>query len=181
MPVSKILKERTSGKPEPNGRRDEMDTPEVIKQIVYISHGSKNLDPQDVEDILEIARAKNHQLDITGFLLFNGKSFVQLLEGPPENVTRLYGQIEADPRHERSQIILEHMSTSRLLSNWSMAYSYLDGPDSGVFGGTLDRAAVREMASILRTGDSVLRESIADTLLHLAGLNKYSKKSFFAA
>lgn len=181
MASAEIFKERTTGKPEPNGRRSKMDTPEVIKQIVYISRAAKNLKPQDVEDILEVAREKNHQLDITGFLLFNGKSFVQLLEGPPENVTRLYGQIEEDPRHERSQIILEHMSTSRLLSNWSMAYSYLDGSEAGVFGGTLDRASVREMASILRTGDSVLRESIAETLLHLAGLNKYSKKSFFAA
>jgi len=50
-----------------------------------------------------------------------------------------------------------------------------------VFGGTLDRSSVREMASILKSGNSVLRQSIADTLLHLAGVDKYARRSFFAA
>jgi hypothetical protein len=158
-----------------------MDTPDVIKQMVYLSKARPGLARGDVEQILEIAREKNQALDITGFLLFNGKTFVQLLEGPPENVTRLYGQIEHDNRHTQTRILLEHRTTSRLLSSWSMAYSYTEGPDSGIFGGTMDRTSVREMATILKTGDSVLRESIANTLLHLAGLDKYNAQSFFAA
>jgi len=169
-----------TGQPLPNGYRNKMDTPK-IKQIVYISKATTGLERKDVEDILESARDKNQGLDITGFLLFNGKSFVQLLEGAPEDVSNLYGQIERDPRHEGTVIILEHQVESRLLSSWAMAYSYLEGPDAGIFGGTLDQGSVREMASILHSGDSALRETIADTLLHLAGLEKYSKKSFFAA
>lgn len=158
-----------------------MDTPEIIKQMVYVSKARPGLATADVEQILDIARQKNHALDITGFLLFNGKTFVQLLEGPPENVTRLYGQIEPDDRHKQTRILLEHRATSRLLSSWAMAYSYTEGPDAGIFGGTMDRSSVREMATILKTGDSVLRDSIANSLLHLAGLDKYNTQSFFAA
>jgi len=158
-----------------------MDAPDVIKQIVYVSRATRDLTRQDVDRILETARERNHSLDISGFLLFNGGTFVQLLEGPPGNVSSLYGAIEKDPRHQDTHILLEHFAPSRLLSSWAMAYAYLDGPDKGVFGGTLDRSSVREMASILKSGNSVLRQSIADTLLHLAGVDKYARRSFFAA
>ncbi len=77
-----------TGQPLPNGYRNKMDTPK-IKQIVYISKATTGLERKDVEDILESARDKNQGLDITGFLLFNGKSFVQLLEGAPEDVSNL--------------------------------------------------------------------------------------------
>jgi len=77
-----------TGQPLPNGYRNKMDTPK-IKQIVYISKATTGLERKDVEDILESARDKNQGLDITSFLLFNGKSFVQLLEGAPEDVSNL--------------------------------------------------------------------------------------------
>jgi len=77
-----------TGQPLPNGYRNKMDTPK-IKQIVYISKATSGLERKDVEDILESARDKNQGLDITSFLLFNGKSFVQLLEGAPEDVSNL--------------------------------------------------------------------------------------------
>jgi len=77
-----------TGQPLPNGYRNKMDTPK-IKQIVYIFKAITGLERKDVEDILESARDKNQGLDITGFLLFNGKSFVQLLEGAPEDVSNL--------------------------------------------------------------------------------------------
>lgn len=158
-----------------------MEKTPIIKQMVYISKARPGLKASDVEAILESARGKNQGLDITGFLLFNGKTFVQLLEGPPENVTRLYGQIERDERHSGTQVLLEHRTASRLLSSWAMAYSYMEGPDAGLFGGTMARASVREMATILQTGDSVLRRSIANSLLHLAGLDSHNSKNFFAA
>ncbi len=170
-----------TGSASPYGLRRTMDTSEMIKQIVYVSRATPELARQDVDQILDTARERNRSLDISGFLLFNGNRFVQLLEGPPGNVSSLYGMIEKDPRHQDTQILLEHFAPSRLLSSWAMAYAYLNGPDKGVFGGTLDRSSVREMASILRTGDSVLRQSIADTLLHLAGIDRYARKSFFAA
>lgn len=45
------------------------------------------------------ANLKNRRSDVTGILLFNGRHFFQLLEGPEEQVKEIYRCICNDPRH----------------------------------------------------------------------------------
>lgn len=54
---------------------------------------------QAVEEMVAMASAKNSEADVTGILLFNGKHFFQLLEGPEESVKTIYSHICEDKRH----------------------------------------------------------------------------------
>jgi len=76
-------------------------------------------------------------------------------------------------------VIDERISTTRFLSNWSMAYAYLDENENGVFGGTFTREKVWELANMLRSGNQDVRSKIADTLVYLAGNHEYRSKALF--
>ena len=54
---------------------------------------------QAVEEMVAMASAKNSEADVTGILLFNGKHFFQLLEGPEESVKTIFSHICEDKRH----------------------------------------------------------------------------------
>lgn len=150
-----------------------------IKQILYTSRARNSPVDGDLQDILNTARENNQQMDITGFLLFDGRTFVQLLEGDEENLSHLYTRITKDQRHVDPHVIVERVSSTRLLSNWSMAYAYLNDDEEGVFGGTVTREKVWELAAILRTEKTDVRSKIADTLVYLAGNDEYRNKTLF--
>jgi hypothetical protein len=59
------------------------------------------------------ANKKNIEADVTGILLFNGKLFFQLLEGPEETVRTIYRDICADERHHNVVELLCDYSRSR--------------------------------------------------------------------
>ncbi|PPS59309.1 hypothetical protein CRX72_20770 [Pantoea sp. BRM17] len=52
-----------------------------------------------LEDIVARANTKNALSDITGILLFDGRHFFQLLEGPDRTVRHIYDRIRQDARH----------------------------------------------------------------------------------
>ena len=76
----------------------------------------------EVEQILETARARNAEVGVTGALLFNGTSFVQVLEGTREAVEETFERIQLDPRH--ADVVLLDMKPveARNFRTWSMAH-----------------------------------------------------------
>jgi len=115
----------------------------MIKQLIYVSLPAVPLDESDVEKILAAARAKNLERRITGFLLFDGTMFMQLIEGPPRAVRDLFDALRADTRHQTVQKIYEGAAAVRLFSNFSMAFAHLGGEADLDFGGTLNRRDAR--------------------------------------
>jgi hypothetical protein len=96
----------------------------MITQVTYISTVSPDVGPDDIEAILTIARRNNRHRDLTGLLLFNGKRFLQHLEGPTLDVERIYSNIVADPRH-RALVELGRVTTDyRSFSGWQMAFHH---------------------------------------------------------
>ncbi len=90
--------------------------------IVYISSYVGQDTQRDLEAILESARRHNSADDITGLLLFHDGNFLQVLEGPRENVLACYARIEQDPRH-RGCILLEAEDIeTRKFAGWDMTY-----------------------------------------------------------
>jgi hypothetical protein len=53
----------------------------------------------EIESLLECSRRNNAANDITGALLFDGRAFAQVLEGPRSSVEAVYAKIVNDPRH----------------------------------------------------------------------------------
>lgn len=89
-------------------------------RILYFSTASADLDPSEVDVIVQRASDKNKKLGITGALAYNGRNFCQLLEGDKETVVALVQVIEQDSRHSGFKIIDQKPISTRHFPDWSM-------------------------------------------------------------
>lgn len=104
-----------------------------LEQLLYISTIAP-LGKAGLSSILAAARRNNQANDITGLLMFNGKRFLQVLEGPIDAVEATFARIDRDPRH-RAQVVLARKTVAqREFGDWSMAYRDGTGPtDSALY------------------------------------------------
>ena len=79
----------------------------MIRCIVYSSAWHETLTPPAVQQMVDQAAAKNRQLGITGRLVAEANSFVQVIEGTRSTIGALYSAIEADVRHTRVLCLLD--------------------------------------------------------------------------
>ncbi|WP_229737240.1 BLUF domain-containing protein [Psychroflexus salis] len=87
-----------------------------------MSNQANVLNEKDVEDLLYQVREKNRKLAITGLLLLIQGKFIQYIEGPPEEIDKVYIKIKKDPRHSDLLLLDKGVLEDRLFSDWSMAY-----------------------------------------------------------
>eukprot|EP01091_Cochliopodium_minus_P018301 TRINITY_DN7382_c0_g1_i1.p1 TRINITY_DN7382_c0_g1~~TRINITY_DN7382_c0_g1_i1.p1 ORF type:complete len:152 (-),score=27.46 TRINITY_DN7382_c0_g1_i1:10-465(-) len=99
---------------------------EKIFQLLYTSQSLKEMDSNEVGQILEGARKYNTKKNITGLLLYIKNDFIQLLEGKKEEVLELYDSIKKDKRHELVRTLISCYADERLFVEWSMGYSHFD-------------------------------------------------------
>lgn len=97
-------------------------------RLIYVSTARPGLIFADIEAILDAARSRNAAEDITGLLLFDGSSFMQLLEGPEDAIERVFSSIADDDRHTGIVRIHSETDVEREFSDWAMGYSLLDDP-----------------------------------------------------
>lgn len=91
----------------------------MIQQYVYIStaHG---LSREQVEEILEACARNNSASNVTGLLLYNGRNFLQLLEGEKGTLDALMAKIEVDPRHAGVAVLHKGEVDERVCPDWAM-------------------------------------------------------------
>jgi hypothetical protein len=89
-------------------------------RLLYISQPTHGISKEQLQDILQSSRRNNSTLNITGVLVYGGGLFMQVLEGPEENVLRLYVKILDDQRHRNSLIVFISAANERIFKNWSM-------------------------------------------------------------
>jgi len=130
-----------------------------MRQLVYISTAEPNLNQVDIADILDASARKNPERGITGFLIFNGRNFLQLLEGPKNSLDALMADIQRDPRHSGVIRLEDHPVTERVCEKWTMKQLILaDSIDSRET--SLDQALPEALAAQVRR-----------TILNFAALN----------
>jgi len=95
-----------------------------LVQLVYRSRSK--IDGKEYDRLLATCQRNNPKRGITGVLITHAGWFLQVLEGPAEEVSGLVSQIEADPRH--SNVLLLRLSSvrSRDFGDWSMASVAVD-------------------------------------------------------
>ncbi|MGX6647003.1 BLUF domain-containing protein [Maricaulaceae bacterium MS644] len=76
----------------------------------------------DIDAILDTARRRNAELNITGVLIIDRGRFLQVLEGGREAVSSLMLRIAADPRHCNMRIADFAEVSERRHHTWSMGY-----------------------------------------------------------
>ncbi|RYY02331.1 MAG: BLUF domain-containing protein [Gammaproteobacteria bacterium] len=90
--------------------------------MVYISSAVLGLSDREIGGIVKVAQRNNEELNITGILLYNGGSFMQLIEGEDEKVERLYERIKNDPRHTNVTLLLKEKITHKNFERWFMGF-----------------------------------------------------------
>lgn len=95
------------------GRQD------VLSQYLYIST-APTLPREEVDAILAASARNNPARGITGLLLFNGRNFLQLLEGEESQVNALMETIFADPRHSGVSVLDRRAIAARACPDWAM-------------------------------------------------------------
>ena len=96
-------------------------------QLCYISTARPNVSWDAVDDILAVSRRNNARDRITGLLLFNGKRFLQMLEGAPPLIETAYTRILKDPRHFAVVKLSERQIDEREFGGWDMAFERFAG------------------------------------------------------
>ena len=94
--------------------------------LVYVSFATKVMMDEELRSLLQAARDKNKELDITGMLLYRDGFFIQALEGEEETVLNLYNKIKTDPRHRSVLQIYREGIKNRAFEDWSMGFNKFD-------------------------------------------------------
>lgn len=91
----------------------------MLSQYLYIST-APSLSRDEIEGILEASARKNPLCEITGLLLYNGRNFLQLLEGKEAELINLMVRITHDPRHSGVSMLDRRSVDARACPEWAM-------------------------------------------------------------
>lgn len=88
--------------------------------IVYVSRPRPELSPFDILGILESARRNNRMHGVTGVLFASARTFLQVIEGPEEQVRATFARISADSRHDQVTVLARAPIARRRFQRWYM-------------------------------------------------------------
>lgn len=126
-----------------------------LVQLVYTSRMTQPLDRDAIERIATRAHRANRLQDISGLLIVGNGSFIQLLEGDPIKVIRLYDKIAADQRHTSVERLYFEEARERMFASWAMGLLNLNVPEK-----PLDLSQVRALTLMQDKWSSVLEGSV---------------------
>lgn len=101
---------------------DDIEKTDLV-HCIYSSAETKTFTHEEIIALLEVARANNSKLGVTGILLYDNGSFFQVLEGEPSVVKSLYDKIGTDDRHRAVSKIVYEPIEERDFSEWTMGYA----------------------------------------------------------
>lgn len=101
----------------------------MMMTLTYRSDAAALLPFSALADICFRSAVRNQELGITGFLVEHEGTFLQVLEGEPETVERLFERIAADPRHGNVTVLMREISDDqRSFGFWAMNFGPLNDP-----------------------------------------------------
>lgn len=93
-----------------------------MHRIIYLSWATAPLAQCQLEVLLQVARRRNTQLNVTGIMLYGNERFMQVLEGEEAAVRELYEQIKRDARHHHVIAYADQPVAERAFAEWAMAF-----------------------------------------------------------
>ncbi len=91
----------------------------MLKQYLYIST-APDLTTTQVDAILDKSARKNARSGISGMLIYNGRNFLQLLEGQGSALDALMHTIAQDPRHSGITMLHSGVIDAPQCAGWAM-------------------------------------------------------------
>lgn len=96
------------------------------RRLIYCSRATEDLGPDELVALLETSRANNNRAGLSGMLLYSSQSFLQVLEGPAEQLSATYERIRSDPRHEALRLLFDGEAPRPLFPDWTMGFDHVD-------------------------------------------------------
>jgi len=106
--------------------------------LTYMSTATERFSDEQLRDLLEDSRNRNHAVGMTGMLLYVGGHFIQTLEGPADVVDATYGRIAQDSRHRSVFTALRDEVETRTFPDWSMGFESLSPEEASALPGYND-------------------------------------------
>ena len=94
----------------------------LMIRLAYISSATQYPSEQDLFVLLEQARARNVKQNITGMLLYDNATYLQVLEGDAKDVHEVFASIQKDKRNTGVVTLLEETIKQRSFPHWSMGF-----------------------------------------------------------
>jgi len=88
--------------------------------LVYLSESNVDFTESDLKKLETLAKNKNKEVNITGFLSYQRNRFVQYIEGRESDLLSLMESIEKDERHFIIHKIQRTNQGDRLFPDWNM-------------------------------------------------------------
>ena len=95
---------------------------DTLYQLIYVSSATRSIGDPELAQILRGSRRHNLARNVTGMLLYHESLFLQVLEGPKQEVLKLYARIERDARHVNTRVLHRGEIEERSFQGWSMGF-----------------------------------------------------------
>ena len=94
-------------------------------QLIYTSREKQAFDPLDLKSLLLHARIRNHEVGVTGILIYHSGMFLQVLEGEAAAVESIFSRVEKDARHHDIRVLGRNATAGkrRMFGDWSMGFA----------------------------------------------------------
>lgn len=100
----------------------------MLRQVVYTSRATKNLNTRDLLNLLHQARGFNEVDEISGLLIHSNGYFMQIIEGTEENIEDLVTRLARDTMHTNIKVISDKFINNRLFADWAMGCADFNDP-----------------------------------------------------
>ena len=97
--------------------------------MAYLSTAARPPTPAEVDAILAVSQHNNSRCNVTGMLCHYDGSYLQFLEGAPDDVDATFARIAADSRHHGLVSLYRRQIAQRLFPDWTMALTRVDSVD----------------------------------------------------
>ncbi len=139
-----------------------------MRRIIYCSQASYDFTPEELVQLLSVARRRNEPAGLSGMLLYCSQSFLQMLEGDSDALDTAYQRISKDDRHTHLRLLLDIEISERLFPDWSMGFEHVDDEELAE---ELDGFTPATLYPLMNP-DLVSNGAVAQTLLTLYAKNK---------
>lgn len=96
----------------------------MLSQYLYISTAC-GLGRSQVQAIVDSSARNNLQTGVSGLLIYNGRNFLQLLEGNQGELVPLMVRISHDPRHSGISMLSRKLVERRACPDWEMKWMFV--------------------------------------------------------
>lgn len=103
-----------------------------MRRLIYRSRSVDAVAIEDLGGLLSDARARNRVSGISGMLLYGGGMFLQLIEGPAEEVEALFSVISGDARHADACVLRRDEVAERMFPDRALAFEPMGGDPATV-------------------------------------------------